>query len=385
MIPFEASLLTVEHVYVKSITTALGGAMVVVSDVDGSNPIRIPVPFALTRQFIKKYEIGTYLKPVIVAVARYDGDIVTLERHPLGSIGTETAKGYDGKQSVWVSEIEKSITTQLERFMQSHDWYTDGVFMYRFVDENPENLTADGKFKSIPVEAISFASLEISGSLVDTDRVCVRYTTADGHEATSPPIWKTLATIGDKQFNKDDDSKEFTPALSNFQFDKVNDALSVNLSFALKAAKELSQMYGYDAIEPLALDDLMIRLNTVNLPNQAKHIKRTFDIGMPFTHAMSWLIGLGHRTQTLESYRTIRSLLKFLTTQGVFFSQSLSTSSIFNDGMTYDNVPMMSLDDAASQLRDKSIQDIIEINSIRSRRGDKQSDVSAVGTLFDAA
>lgn len=385
MIPLDLSLLTVEHVYVKSITTALGGAMVVVSDVDGSNPTRIKVPFALTRQFIKKHEISTYLKPVIVAVARYEGDIVAIERHPLGSIGTETSKGFDGKQSVWVSEIEKSITTQLERFMHGYTWYTDGVFMYRFIDENPDDLTADGKFKSVPVEAISFASLDVSGALVDTARACVRYTTSDGQEATSPPIWKTLATIGDKQFNQDNDNDELTPALSTFQFDKVNDALSVNLSFALKAANELSQLYGYDAIEPLALDDLMIRLNTVNLPNQAKHIKRTFDIGMPFTHAMSWLIGLGHRTQTLESYRTIRSLLKFLTTQGVFFSQSLTTTSIFKEDMSYENVPQMSIDEVQERLSDKSIQDIIEINSIRSRRNDKPSDVSAVGSLFDAA
>ena len=172
MIPFDLSQLTVEHIFMKSITTALGGAMVVVSDVEGTNPTRIKLPFALTRQFIKKHEISTYLKPVIVAVARYDGDIVALERHPLGSIGAETVKGFDGKMTVWTSEIEKSITTQLERFMANDTWYTDGVFMYNFIDEEPTDLTEDGKFQSIPVEAISFASLEISGALVDTARAC---------------------------------------------------------------------------------------------------------------------------------------------------------------------------------------------------------------------
>lgn len=380
MIPFDLSKLTVEHIFMKSITTALGGAMVAVGDVEGTSPTRIKLPFALARQFIKKHEISTYLKPVVVAVARYEGDIVALERHPLGSIGTETAKGFDGKMAVWTSEIEKSAMTQLERFMAGAQWYTDGVFMYNFIDEEPTDLTNDGKFASVPVEAISFASLEISGALVDTARACVRYTTNDGQEATSPPIWKTLSTIGDKIMANDED---LTPSLNNFQFDKVNEALSVNLSFALKAANELSQMYGYDAIEPLALDDLMIQLNTVNLPNQPKHIKRTFDIGMPFTHAMAWLIGLGNRTQTLQSYRTIRSLLKFLTTQGVFFSQSLSTPAIFQDEMSYENVPLMTPDELTEQIRDKSIQDIIEIHSIRNRRSDKP-DVAAIGSLFGA-
>jgi len=365
----------------KSITTALGGAMVAVADVEGTTPTRIKIPFALARQFIKKHEISTYLKPVIVAVARYCGDIVALERHPLGSIGAETVKGFDGKMTVWTSEIEKSITTQLERFMATDPWYTDGVFMYNFIDEEPTDLTEDGKFKSIPVEAISFASLEISGALVDTARACVRYTTADGQEATSPPIWKTLSTVGDKIMSSDED---LTPSLTNFQFDKVNDALSVNLSFALKAANELSQMYGYDAIEPLALDDLMIQLNTVNLPNQPKHIKRTFDIGMPFTHAMAWLIGLGNRTQTLQSYRTIRSLLKFLTTQGVFFKQSLSEPALFQENMSYDNVPRLTPEELTEQISDKSIQDIIEIHGIRNRRRDTPTDVAAIGSLFDA-
>jgi len=383
MIPFEASKLTIDHVYLKSITTALGGAMVVVPDVDSTVTTRIKVPFSLTRQFIKKHEISTYLKPVLTAVARYDGDIVAMERHPLGSIGTETAKGFDGKMTVWQSEIEKSITTQLDRFMSNYEWLTDGVFMYRFIDEAPDDLTSDGQFKSIPVEAISFASLNISGPLVDTNRVCVRFTTGDGQEATSPPIWKTLTTIGAKQM-KDDDDDDSEETSNPFQFDKVNDALSVNLSFALKAANELSQMYGYDAIEPLALDDLMIRLNTVNLPNQDKHIKRTFDIGMPFTHAMSWLIGLGHRTQTLDSYRTIRSLLKFLTTQGVFFSQSLSTVSIFKEEKAYDDVPLLSIDAVTERLGDQSMQDIMDIHNIRNRRNDRTPDVSAVGSLFDA-
>lgn len=381
MILFDASKLTVEHVYMKSITTALGGAMVVVADDESTSPTRIKLPFALARQFIKKHEISTYLKPVLISVARYEGDIVALERHPLGSIGTETAKGFDGKMAVWTSEIEKSITTQLDHFIGNRTWYTDGVFMYNFIDEEPTDLTADGKFKSVPVEAISFASLEISGPLVDTARTCVRYTTADGQEATSPPIWKTLSTIGDKLMSSDED---LIPSLNSFQFDKVNEALSVNLSFALKAANELSQMYGYDAIEPLALDDLMIQLNTVNLPTQPKHIKRTFDIGMPFTHAMAWLIGLGDRTKTLQSYRTSRSLLKFLTTQGVFFSQSLATPTLFQDGMSYDNVPLMTPNELTEQISDKSIKDIIEINSIRNRRSDKPSDVAAIGSLFGA-
>jgi len=122
----------------------------------------------------------------------------------------------------------------------------------------------------------------------------------------------------------------------------------------------------------------------VNLPNQPKHIKRTFDIGMPFTHAMAWLIGLGNRTQTLQSYRTIRSLLKFLTTQGVFFKQSLSEPALFQENMSYDNVPRLTPEELTEQISDKSIQDIIEIPGIRNRRRDTPTDVAAIGSLFDA-
>lgn len=389
MIPFDASLLTTEHVYLKACTTALGGSISVIDPTRSTDEQevykKIKMPMAVARKFNQLHGISRYIKPVLCAIAMYDGHAVTIERHPLGNRGKEENEGLFG-MTQWKSETETNIDSVfLPTIADGQQWFTDGMFVYNFgnaTTDNITNMTADGKFKAVPVDALKFSDLPTKEGDAGTihHRTCLDFTAGDGTRATSPPIWKHLSTVGDRQMDRhsiEEEADAVNVDDEDCQFDRIDEYLAVNLGFALKAAKELSEVFGYDAMEPLALDELMIQLRTVNLPRTSKHIKRTFDTGMKFTHAVAWLVGLNANVDTLDSYKVLRSLLKYLTTKGVYHKTALSDVAVYHKDMKDVNLPLMTLDEALTTNTDLVPGSVIA----PTRRTSKHT---AVGTLYNA-
>lgn len=385
MIPFDSKLITTKHVYLKACTSALGGSISIVDDQRSTSEKevykKISMPLAVARKFNKLHGMSRYLKPVLCSVAFYDGHAISLERHPLGNNGKEESEGLFGMKK-WYSETEKSVKDELLPAVKTGQWFTDGVFVYNFSRANEEtitNMSADGKFKSIPVDAIKFADLSNPESALCThQRTCLDFTAADGTRATSPPIWKQLRTVGDRQIDKHEDEKEEDV----YQFDRIDEFLAVNLGFALKAAKELSDVFGYDAMEPLRLDELMIQLRTVNLPRTSKHVKRTYDTGMRFTHAVAWLVGLNANVDTLDSYKVLRSLLKYLTTKGVFHKSALTERAVYHDGANESSIPLLSIE--AAFTASTTLPGAVANNPLGTGTATRGSEHTSIGNLYGA-
>jgi len=355
----------------KTITTALGGSMSVVDEEQSAKTgkeklTKIKIPMAVARLHIKRYKTTRYLQPILVAVTKYEDYVVALER-------CDDDRVHKGEIE-WESQSDRNVAL-LDRATSQSEWYVDGVFAYSFNSSEPTVLSSTGKFVAVPVNAIKLASFW-NGVNVE-ERSCLQFTTSSGQSAISPPIWKNLSVVGTRQLARsEEDSEENVDEVFAHQFDRIDQFLSVNLAFALKAASQINEVFGYDAIEPLALDDLMIKLRTVNLLRMPKEIKRTFDTGMKFTHAMTWLLGLMASTETLQSYMTVRSLMKYLTTKGVYRSTALEMTAIYHEGMTVDTVPMMTIHEAMSRLEDIDVTSFIA-NS-------KDNEVKAVGSLYGA-
>jgi len=359
MIPFEIEKLTVEHVELKSITTALGGSMSILNKAatvaKGKEVFtKVDVPIAIARNFIKLHEVGKYLKPVITAVVKYDGHVVALDRHPLGGLGSEETEDLNGNIKIWESTSEKNINKFIVNTTRMGKWYIDGTYLYRFTQDDNTPLTADGKFQIKAVDAIKLMTLYTNDISLQS-RSCLSFTTNSGVNAISPPIWKELSKVGTRQLERlaVDDAERDDQSSIDFQFDRIDENMIVNLSFALNAGKILSDVFGYQIIEPLQLDELMIHLQTVNLPKVSKHIKRTYDIGIPFTHVLVWLLGLINRTDTLEAYISVRAVMKYLTTKGVYRKTALTANAIFQADKTGDDVPLIQRDEALENTKDK--------------------------------
>lgn len=344
----------VEHVHLKYVTKALGGSINILdsnSNAEKDTFIKVPVPLHVTDAFIKTNSITRYIKPVLTAVTYYADQIVALERHPLGNLGKEVTVGLFGPRA-WDSSSEKNLTGKFAELVSHGQWYIDGTVVYRFKnDKKPSNLTKDGKFQSIVVDTIKLVSMGNIKNLYHDDRVCIAFQSANGKIVVSPPIWRSMETVGAKKIGSSDadEDDDVVVDITENQFDKVDKFLAVNLGFALRAAKDLSDEFGYDVIEPLRLDELMIQLKTVNLQRVDKSIKKTFDIGMKFTHAIAWVIGMTDEVNTLESFRAIRSLLRYLTTRGIVHKTALSTTSIYQKGMGFKNVPLKSIDEIENE------------------------------------
>lgn len=381
MISFDPTKLVTKHIQVKMVSGALGGMLTYLdekrSKAAGKEVFaKEKIPYHLTRHFAKKYRITKYIKPVLTAVTYYEGHVVCLERHPLGNLGREKTEGLFGEVQ-WRSDSSINIERLFKPLTTGQDWYIDGSYVYHVSDANlkdAEILSSDKKFRQVKVEAIKLAAMADTPTI--EQRVCLAFFPKNGDMALTPPIWKTLTNIGQRQLTAKGDTRNedeiendssvtyVYTKVEETQFDQVDEMLCVNLGFALKAGRVLSEVFGYDAIEPLGLDDMMIQLKTVNLPNIANEVKQTFDTGLKFTIAIAWLIGMTRRVETLDAYIALRTLLKHLTTKGVYRKGAFRPESIFRAGQDLTAVKRLSLKEAKEQSKVLTLDDFLRASRL---------------------
>jgi len=391
MIKFDISKLRTEHVHLKTCTTALGGSVRVVDDhltaTTGKEVYKkIKVPMAVVRTFQETHKMSQYFKPVVTALVYYGDQVVAIERHPLGTLGEDVAENFLGEMRTWVSDCERNVERFVKPRTENGDWFVDGKYLYHFANPTDqciregEYLSEDGKFRAVEVVTIQLSHLNDRSKLQPTNRTCLAFVASNGQFALTPPIWKNLGNVGTKNLQDGEvgDKKVY-------QFDAIDQQLSVNLSFVLRAGNEIGTLFGHEAIEPLQLPELMIKLRTVNLPNVANAVKQTYNAGISFTHAMAWLIGLTSRSDTMDGYMAVRSLLKYLTTKGIFRAELFSAKHVFKRGNDIDSIPYIGIEEAKKNASTLSIDQLIEQirnnNSATRRVGAGET---SIGSLYGA-
>lgn len=393
MIPFDINKLVVDHIWLKRVTTSSGGRVTVVdedaSDQDNEVYKQIPSDWSIVRRFAKVNESSQFFNPVLCAVAYYDNKMIALEKNFLGSVASDEMDMGDGSITKWKSQIEKNAEL-IENVTAHGEWFIDGFSIYKFNGSYEEPLSHDGRFASVPVDSYKLISMDNRTFAIIESKVCLKYTTVDGSQtAMSPPIWKLLSNVGHSELKKngEDAGVQFVTEELKYQFDKVDNFLALNVDFALKAARELSSVFGYEVIEPLNLDYLMTELGTVNLPTVDKSIRQTFDIGIQFTHCFAWLMGLIHRTDTLEGYMAVRGVLKYMTGIGIYRKKAFEPESIYKNGQDASAIPLMSIDEAADAYQDRlskmDFTEWSELTQIEQNRGRSGRVDTGYTGLFD--
>lgn len=398
MIPFKIEKMKIKHMFIKQVSSALGGMITVLDEKKSKKAgreifVKIKIPHQLARHFKKTYTTTKFLKPVLSAVTFYRDHVVAIERHPLGNLGKLKTTGVMGNEVEWFSDSELHLDKVIMPLALTNDYFIDGTFLYTVKAADvkaAENLSCDGRFKAVKVKALKLMNLPHKEKLHAEERTSLAFTPTGGNTFMTPPIWKTLANVGVSQFNnkkkaeseEDDDNVTYHGTqVASYKFDEIDQHLSVNLGFVLKAGRELSDLFGYDVIEPLGLDDLMIKMRTVNLPNIANEVKQTYDTGFPFTHAVAWLIGLTNRTKTLDSFITLRTLLKHLTTKGVYRKGAFDSSAIFKDPNIVE-VPLLTIEQA-SKIEKIDTDTALQMGRV-ARKMNKDGVDLAGGGLYDA-
>jgi hypothetical protein len=405
MIPFDPEKISIEIVRLKAVSIALGGSVVII-DEKHTTPQkeihkRYEVPMSLARSFIVRHKrMMKYLKPVYTAIVRYDDRIIALERHPLGALGKLEDDGLFGKK-LWNPDVQDNfdkILVPLTVYAGDRNWYFDGRYIYSFeandvksVVNRSQWMSKDGHFRKVHAVTIDLQEMQNKDKLEPTARTCIAFLADNGQFAISPPIWKDISDIGLTQRRKgghvdvddEDNSVTVEVAESVDQFDGHDALMAVNLGFALKAGNEIGRLFGYEAVEPLHLPRLMIELHTVNLPNLPKEIKATYDIGLTFTHAVAWLLGMQKRTNTLDSYLTVRSLLKYLTSKGIFRRNIFDADRVFKLGRGIKDVPQISVE----ELRKGDKSDRLSLSTIieqaKMARSQIRKSLTNIGTLMN--
>jgi len=342
---FDSSKISVEYVWLKQVVESIDSSMLVV-DTEASTAKestvlkRYPLAQRTANMFKKMYSIKKYIVPVPAVVVKYDDNIISLERSYVNI--TENIVYHKPTDSpVFKSNSEKNVAIMLAEVIDDNDWYIDGQFVYKF-DGDIENaiwdgdeLSSNGKFNVVHVETFKLSTLCLSSECTPElqTRTCMGYITDSMEYSLTSPLWKDLNSLGEKQ------SVDVITGIN--RFDKLDQFLGINLNFALRAARIVGDIFGYDEISPIQLPELMIHLNTVNLPKIPKEIRATFDVGMKPTEAFAWLLGLLGKTTSYEDYITIGGLLKYLTQRGLFYKESFSSNKIFNLNMENTAIPLV--------------------------------------------
>lgn len=374
MLKFDADLLSLEIVSLKSVTTSMGGSISVIDDTRSTDKKevlkRIAVPLSVARAFlVATKKMTRYFKPVLVAVIRYGDTVVSLERHPLSGLADTDADTTERWDPISWSNLQISVLNRVAA--SSRQWYFDGRYVYHLDSDSlgsairsAKYMSSDGKFRKVIAKTVDLQALPLlkEGALDEQERSCLAFVSANGQGAVTPPIWKNLSTVGasalkaEKRFASEDDDEDAENARDDdentFPFDDIDNVLAVNLNFALKAGTEIGRTFGYEFVEPLQLPRLMIELHTVNLPNVPLEVKTTYDINIKFTHALAWLLGMSRKANTLETFVMMRSLMKYLSKRGVYRKNSFDASRVFADGMAVGNVPLINLADLRKEQQD---------------------------------
>jgi len=379
-IKFDPTKVTFQRVKFRGATTALGGSVRVLDEKEFTKSgkevfHRIATPMAIVRAFLIKNHQPKFIQPTEGAIIYYGTRVIGLELAPKYLENKRQTEGLFGLKD-WTISAEVNFQQLIQPGMREGRWFFDGIYAYTFTNPDMEdavraapNLSTDRKFREMRCRALNLTKLSSSGitmglarsdatdPLVIEERSCLAYVGGSGVFVVTPPIWKQLGSVGGqaKQKGKDIDETEGGIFDTSAAFDGLNDKVFVNLAFALSAAKELAEVFGYDAIAPLQLPKLMIQMKTVNLPRVVKEIKTTHDIGMQFTHGLAWLLGLLNRASNEEQVNAVRRMLKYLTTKGIYVRARLKASAIHKDEhINNGEVPLLSAAQALKEFNGMS-------------------------------
>lgn len=353
LLAFDPSKVRFQNVKIKRVSAALGGSINILDeahfDKTGKEKFnKIDIPLSLARMFKVKYKITQFMVPHEGVIMWYDDKVVTIEK---AIENARIQKSFDGVDRKWVSNTEHHYGQMFDKHFKNPltDWFFDGLYIYNFHNQDLKGLVKrsahldeHGAFRSVEVQAIHLTYLNFKPAAEET-RSCVAAVISDDVFSISAPIWK--------QFNKksravkttdDDDVDGKTSLISAFK--GIDSQVAVNLNFALNAAKLLAEQFGYESIQPLQLPTMMVQLKTVNLPRLPKEVKSTTDIGLKFTHGLSWLLGLQYNAKTPEQYHTVRQMIKYLMTKGYFWKEKTKANRILINKQISD-VPVIALAD----------------------------------------
>ena len=361
MIKFDHSKIEIKRIKLKSINSMSGSIQVVDETVtDKEKTYKLECHNSITRLYNKTHGATYYTVPYECAILLYDGNIIALEK---ANINQRLSEGFDGESTEWMPRMAQTFKQVVGMMGEYNDWYIDGSYVYTFKQsldsavKEGKHLSSDGRFRSIYVTAIHLNYIGFTTDVYAESRTCLAYVANSGEYSIAPPVWKTLDSIGNTQIRKASAESENVGLTS--QFDKVDNNLMVNLQFAIVAGIQLTRQFGYQSIEPLQLPRLMVQLNTVNLQQISTEVKQTFDIGLSFTQAMAWLLGINRRVTTYEEMITLKRLFRYLSANGIFSKKELNNIVQADSG----ELPLLDLTAVYEELKQSSQGVLDEVES----------------------
>jgi hypothetical protein len=341
MIKFEKELLTIKYLYITKVSTHG-----IITHVENEVEKKLKCPKYIIQQFKKITHRSSFKKGRKSCILMYDGYPVSIET-PYARM-TET-KLQSEFLAEWVSSFERgmeNVKTFLENDKE-HTAYIDGKFIFLL-----ENKLTELETGEVPYEKMQMASddgfytancrafnLKTIGKVreeaknIHSVRTCIIYHTLN--PATGKYVTAVSPTVSGVKY-RDKETKAVN-------FDKMDKAFYVNLNFILSSTKTVGESYGYDSIAFLDLEEILIKMNTVNLFSFPNYIRNITPIKQSFKECLSWIIGLSYRENKIEYLLEYRAILAGLLDS--FLVKKDYIDNTFRDNIFGGNIPLLSKND----------------------------------------
>lgn len=335
LIKFDQSKVEFRYLKIKSVNPMNGQLFFIDEKSTNEKTIRYECPKSLARLFKETFKTSTYQIPHECCVMFYDNNVIALERSTLNQRYVEKL---DGSVDLWKPNMIHVYNKILNEI--NENWYFDGQYLFSINNDPTIDLDDNHQFKAVPVTSILLNYIGLVSEYLIETRHCLEFNASNNTKVITPPIWKSLTSISSNKLK----SEELT---SLNQFDKIDNKMAVNLQFAIIAGINLSKIFGYQVIEPLQIPKLMIQLKTVNLQSMSTELKQTFDIGMTFTQACAWLMGLSRDIKDFNDMLALKKMIRYLTTSGIYIRNKIDQVNV------QQNIPLLSIEEAYANVMQK--------------------------------
>ncbi len=309
MFMFEAHKLHCSYHILRSISQSTIDPRVVFVG-EGGVDVKLPVPVSIARRMKQKLNnVTRFSVEFPCCIAFLDGKIVAMD--------VPQQRAYiDWKDTkAWVSPIEKNMNV-LKRLQG--DWMFDGQYAYQHSE--PLQHAVGTSFGHQPMSTYNLYKMDLEVTLEAVSLAGLAYSHPNQNKWTvTCPVTRSstsfLQLTGDVERWSYGDQHADVEDIAE-QLDKIDRTMFVNLKFVNYTARRVSDLFGFEAAEPLGLPLIMSQHRTMNLTTLSQSVQQSSPAPFSFTTGLAWVIGLFDRVTTLEQLAEVKAIMKMLLTKG---------------------------------------------------------------------
>ena len=288
---------------------------------------------------------SSFPSPKLASLNYYDNRIVSVEVQ----LFNHRINGFQDSAN-WKSNFAKVIVDLKAKLEDISEPYINGSDIYWVDDSSAMSISLDGMLHICAVNYISLSKMGLSIDHLESqsDEVSSQ-ATGDAIDAKSTSTMLSVNSGKVLRFNPTDDIKVYSPPLcedmvNTFSSRKIKDSDSaikasliaskvnvpfVNVHFALKATKVITNLYGIGHVEFLDIPSIIEKTGCVNFHDIDPQSRKEFAIDITAYDALAWICKFIYQEKDIDKLRELTKLFRSFLKNGMVFTDGIHENTFY--------------------------------------------------------